>query len=156
MENYYEQHKKWLKTKRGRASTLLNAYNHKDERCGREKGDLTSKWIVEHIFSQPCTHCGESDWHKIGCNRLDNSKPHTMDNVEPCCKECNDKLAKIYFSKPVYQYTLDNQLVKIWPSANEAGRNGFTQSDICSCCNNNFKREGNNIYKGHKWYYKPL
>ena len=51
--------------------------------------DFDAKWIVDNIYSKTCTHCGESDWHKLGCNRLDNTKPHTKDNVEPCCQHCN-------------------------------------------------------------------
>lgn len=150
----YVKHKEWLNTKKGRASTLLNAYNHKDESCGRGKGDLTSEWIVENIFSKPCAHCGETNWRKIGCNRLDNSKPHTKDNIEPCCKECNDKLHSNDISKKVYQYTLDDMLVGIYSSANEAARqNNYSQGTICGCCN---KRYGRKTYKGYKWSFEPL
>lgn len=80
------------KTPKGRAVYLLNRYKSSDKEHNRGESDLTSQWIVENIFSKPCTHCGETDWRKIGCNRLDNSKPHTMDNVEPCCGKCNRKL----------------------------------------------------------------
>ena len=80
------------KTPKGRAVYLLNRYKSSDKEHNRGESDLTSQWIVENIFSKPCAHCGETDWRKIGCNRLDNSKPHTMDNVEPCCGECNRKL----------------------------------------------------------------
>lgn len=80
---------KYYSTQKGRATKLLYMYNQSDIRKNRGKGDLTPEWIVENIFSKPCVHCGETDWHKIGCNRLDNSKPHTMDNVEPCCGHCN-------------------------------------------------------------------
>lgn len=72
-----------------RASKLLFAYNQSDSQHNRGEGDLTAQWIIDNIFSKPCTHCGETDWKKIGCNRLDNTKPHTMDNVEPCCMKCN-------------------------------------------------------------------
>lgn len=78
-----------------RASKLLGAYNAADKRYGRGEGDLTGRWIVENIFSKPCAHCGKDGWNVIGCNRLDNSKPHIMDNVEPCCYECNVKLAAL-------------------------------------------------------------
>lgn len=61
--------------------------------------DFDAQWIVDNIFTQPCKHCGESDWHKIGCNRLDNSKGHTKDNVEPCCLSCNSKLASNEYNK---------------------------------------------------------
>ena len=54
---------------------------------------MTAEWIIKNIFSRPCAHCGETDWRKLGCNRLDNSKPHTMDNCEPCCLKCNNRLA---------------------------------------------------------------
>lgn len=96
-KQYYIEHKKeigeYKKSPMGRAINLLCAYNHGDQKYNRGEGDLTAKWIVENIFAKPCVHCGETDWHKIGCNRLDNSKPHTKDNVEPCCWECNNKLA---------------------------------------------------------------
>ncbi|MBP5421139.1 MAG: hypothetical protein J6Y78_01725 [Paludibacteraceae bacterium] len=58
--------------------------------------------------------------------------------------------------KKVYQYTLDNELVKEWESISEASRNGYSLSAISQCCNNKFHREGNNIYKGHKWSFEPL
>lgn len=72
-----------------RAKNLLCNYNRNDRNNGRGKGDLTWQWIIENIFTKPCAHCGKTGWDVIGCNRLDNSKPHTMDNVEPCCKKCN-------------------------------------------------------------------
>lgn len=89
-KEYKRQHRK---TPMGRASCLLGRYNQNDKKKNRGKGDLTAKWIVENIFTKPCAHCGKEGWEVIGCNRLDNSLPHTMDNVEPCCKECNCKLS---------------------------------------------------------------
>ena len=92
-ERCSETKSKYRKTPIGRACHLYWKYNQMDKKAGRGVGDLSPVWIVENIFTKPCVHCGETDWHKIGCNRLDNSKPHTMDNVEPCCYECNVKLA---------------------------------------------------------------
>lgn len=91
-ERYKEYIKQYRQTPFGRASHLLGTYNQADKKYNRGKGDLTAKWIVENIFSQPCHYnCGESDWKKMGCDRIDNSKPHTMDNVVPCCEKCNTK-----------------------------------------------------------------
>lgn len=96
---YYETHKEIINEKAKieyrenqlrRAYVLLHEYNRADELNNRGKGDLTEQWIVDNIFTKSCK-CGETDWRKLGCNRLDNSKPHTMDNVEPCCKNCNSK-----------------------------------------------------------------
>ncbi len=96
-ENYrktHKNHKKYTISKQSRASKLLYSYKKSDIQYGRGLGDLTAEWIVENIFSKPCTHCGETDWHKIGCNRLDNSKPHSINNVEPCCMKCNRSLKR--------------------------------------------------------------
>lgn len=85
-----EQHKQYNKTQMGRASYLLNDYRRMD----RERGfgdviDFDAKWIVDNIFTKPCIYCGETDWRKLGCDRIYNSKPHTKDNVVPCCLKCN-------------------------------------------------------------------
>lgn len=54
-------------------------------------------------------------------------------------------------SKQVYQYTLDGELVKIWPSTKECGRNGFRSGHISECCNGERK-----THNGFKWSYTPL
>ena len=146
----------YKKTPFGRASVLIQNYKRMD----RERGfvnsiDFDYKWIVENIFSKSCPYCGRSGWQIMGCNRIDNSKSHTKDNVEPCCEDCNKRLgSKItqgLQSKKIYQYTLDGELVKIWSSSNECGRNGFKQGHIVECCNGKRK-----THKGFKWSYKPL
>lgn len=150
-EKRLEQMKKYRQSPKGRATHLLYDYNREDRKYNRGKGDLTAEWIVDNIFSQPCVHCGESDWRKIGCNRLDNSKPHTIDNVEPCCRECNLRLSADDKAKQVYQYSLDGKLVRVWESAMEAGRNGFDQGAVSRCCLGNV-----NKYKNYKWSYERI
>lgn len=91
-DEYAEFFKDYRHTKQGRASMLLQRYKERDKQTGRGECTLTSKWIIENIFTGHCIYCGETDWHKLGCNRLDNSKPHTIDNVVCCCGECNVRL----------------------------------------------------------------
>jgi hypothetical protein len=50
-------------------------------------------------------------------------------------------------SKKVKQYTLDGKLVKIWPSAAEAGRNGYRQGCISNCCRGLYKKAHNHIWE---------
>ena len=126
-----------------RGHYLLNNYNRMDKNAGRPKGDLTIKWIVENIFSKPCAHCGKEGWQIIGCNRLDNSKPHTKNNVEPCCEECNHKLAGEYMqdkcSKKVAQIDpISGEIVHIWTSMREADRNGFKRASVHQSKDNPF------------------
>ena len=90
-EQRLEYNREKLKTPIGRATNLLNQYKLSDERHNRGDCTLTANWIVENIFSKPCHYCGETDWNSIGCDRINNSKPHTPDNVVPCCTECNRK-----------------------------------------------------------------
>ena len=163
-EIHREIARKRRRTPYGRAYHLLQMYNTADKKYGRGQGDLTPEWIMENIFTKPCIHCGKTGWKVIGCNRIDNTKPHSKDNVEPCCKECNTRLATIYNieqqSKKVYQYTLNGELVKIWDSVNEAGRSGFQSSCISLCCNGGRYKNGKwmNIkqHKGYKWSYEKL
>lgn len=54
--------------------------------------------------------------------------------------------------KKVYQYTLNNELVNIYPSAKYVENTlGFSNSAISGCCNKKRK-----TYKGYKWSHEPL
>ena len=53
--------------------------------------------------------------------------------------------------KKVYQYDKDYNLIKIWPSTKECGRNGFFSSHVCACCNGKQK-----THKGYIWSYEEL
>ena len=55
-------------------------------------------------------------------------------------------------SKAVVAFKKD-ELVMVFPSTNEAGRQGFDQSNVAACCRNCYMREGNNVYKGYEWRY---
>lgn len=80
-----------------RAKHQVRLYKYLDKRNGfNDVVDFDGEWMVKHIYTNSCPYCGETDWHKLGCNRLDNTKPHTKDNVEPCCKKCNSKLGRQY------------------------------------------------------------
>lgn len=136
----------------GRAAYLCKGYKREDKKYNRGKCTLTAEWIVDNIFSKPCAHCEKTGWQIIGCNRIDNSKPHTPDNVEPCCEECNKDLAGIEKRKMVYQYTIEGELVRIWPCIMEAEKElGFGHSHISDCCNG--KRKTAN---GYRWSYNLL
>lgn len=97
---YKEEHKEEVKdkvhfyqneTKNGRARHLIGAYSQSDKKHNRGECTITSDWIINNIFNNTCIYCGESDWHKLGCDRIDNSKPHTEDNCVCSCKDCNIK-----------------------------------------------------------------
>ena len=66
-------------------------------------------------------------------------------------------------SKQIYQYSLNNELIAVWPSAKEAARTlHFSQGNISNCCNGGFYSKQRNKwvnriqYNGYKWSYEPL
>lgn len=75
-------------TQEGRAYRLYKAYMEFDKKMGLDT-DITPEWIIENIFNHKCNWCGETDWRKMGCDRIDNTKGHTIDNVVPSCGKCN-------------------------------------------------------------------
>lgn len=93
-------------TQKGRAYDLWRTYKRFDEQHGYEN-NLTPEWIIENIFNHKCYWCGESDWRKMGCDRIDNTKGHTMDNVIPSCSNCNVNRGKKSFD----QYTLTKERI---------------------------------------------
>ena len=96
IKEYYKQYQK--DNPIGRANSLIASYREKDKKYNRGECTLTAKWVVEKIFSNSCHYCGESNWKRLGCDRIDNTKPHTQDNVVPCCFSCNCKRGKKDYS----------------------------------------------------------
>ena len=72
---------------RAKASKMISAYKNKDKKNGVSVCDIDIEWMVVNVLSKPCVYCG--DTHRVGADRIDNSKGHTKDNVVPCCYECN-------------------------------------------------------------------
>lgn len=87
----------------------------------------------------------------------ENQKNNNVDNLEWCTQAYNNaygsrtkRMAETQ-SKRVYQYTIDGELVKIWNSTNECGRNGYCQGWVAACCRGERK-----THKGYKWSYEPM
>lgn len=77
-----------LENIRTKASKMISSYKCKDKRLGfKEVCDIDTDWMIENILTKPCVYCGDNK--RVGCDRIDNSKGHTKDNVVPCCIECN-------------------------------------------------------------------
>lgn len=89
--DYYRQYSiQRRKTKQGRANQLRSRYIETDKKKGFPADQIIdTNWIIENIFNTPCIYCGESDWRKLGADRIDNTKGHTPDNVVCSCWNCN-------------------------------------------------------------------
>lgn len=69
-----------------KASKMCSSYKIKDKKR-RFNYDLNTDWIIENILFKNCVYCNDNEF--IGCDRVDNNKGHTKDNVVPCCISCN-------------------------------------------------------------------
>lgn len=103
-------------------------------------------------------------WGEKQINHLDeNHGNNSIDNLELISREDNlnygTRKERVAFAskhnkrphKPVYQYTLDDKLIKVWNSVSDAVKNGYQQQKISACC-----RGKNKTHKGFKWSYEPL
>jgi len=80
-----------------RAQSLKQIYTEIDQRKGFPVDkNIDTDWIIENIFNSSCIYCGESDYAKLGADRIDNSKPHTPDNCVCACRRCNSKRGNRY------------------------------------------------------------
>lgn len=115
-------------------------------------GDLP-QWIA--------TDDGE---HRMEVNHIDEDKTNNcLWNLELVTHKQNvnhgsnkNRISKaminnVLNSTPVYQYTPDLKLVKIYPSQAECKRYGYNQANISACCNGKIKS-----HKGFIWSFRPL
>lgn len=109
---------------------------------------LVANAFIQNPDNLPCVN------HKD-----ENKQNNHVDNLEWCDAKYNlnygtrnqrlgAKLTNGPLAKRVAQYSLTRKLIKIWPSLIEAGRQGFNQGHICSCCKG--KRKS---HKGYIWKY---
>ena len=81
----------------GRARNLACKYAQSDANYGFDTTfSVSAEWILENIFKSTCIYCGNSDWTHLGCDRIDNTKGHTPDNVVCCCGKCNVEKGRWY------------------------------------------------------------
>ena len=141
LNRFSKQHK----TKKG--YKLICMDNHT-----RQVHRVIAETFIPNPNNYPCIN------HK-DCNPCNNN----VDNLEWCTYQYNNtygnRLEKSSAkhrngknSKKVYQYDLNGNLIKIFPSASEAGRQGFNQGHVSSVCRGNTKLK---TYKGFIWSYSP-
>ena len=93
-KQWYEVNSEKLKqernTKFGRAVVLKRCYINFDKGKGFSIDQIIDEnWIIDNIFNASCVYCGDTDWMKLGADRIDNSKGHTPDNCVCACNLCN-------------------------------------------------------------------
>lgn len=89
--------KLWYSKKENRAKVLIKAYQKKDKKHNLET-TLTIEELI-NLWDNGCYWCGEKDFSKLGADRIDNNKGHTLENCVCSCAECNTKRNKKSFDE---------------------------------------------------------
>lgn len=164
--------------KEKRAKALYRRYNSIDREKFGVVGDLDYQWIISNIFNTKCEYCGESDWHKLGCDRIDNSKGHTKDNCVCACRRCNmlrgnkfsvedmkeigEVLKRIEHRNTVYKVAKkrgkkiakldkDRNVIKTYPAIVEVAADGYSRNCVNKAVR--YKYKGSNLYRNYYWEY---
>ena len=94
-------------------------------------------------------HIDENTINNSLCN-LELVSPKTNANWGTRNKRVADKTKNGKMSKIVYQYDLNNTLIKVWPSVREIKRKlGYNNGNISKCCRGIIK-----YAFGYIWKYK--
>lgn len=112
-EEIKDYQREYRKTKKYIAMSRARDYKRLDMEHGRGESTLTSEWILNNILNSKCHYCGETDYHKLGCDRIDNSKPHTEDNVVCCCRRCNTQRGRMKYQDYIEMLEKRKQSLKL-------------------------------------------
>lgn len=112
---------------------------------GRGKSQRIHRLVADAFLGE---RIDDMTVHHKDHNPLNN----TIENLELITKNEHDLMHSTEKKKEVYQYTLANELVKVWNSTSDAWREGgYDCSHISNCCYGIRK-----THKGYRWSYKPL
>lgn len=165
-----------------KARKMKDRYKHYDKNRFGVSNDLTKEWIAEHILDSRCEYCGEDNWDKLGCDRIDNSKPHTTDNCICACTRCNrlrgnkfsvedmkeigEVIKRIERRNTIYQIAkrkgkkvakVDRygNIVKVYPSITETKIDGYDRCCVGKAASSYVDSRGydRSVYKGYYWKF---
>lgn len=147
-EKQKQKTKEFKKTFEGRISQLSYNYKNYDMKRFGDVDTITKKQLLD-LIKNGCYWCGESDWHKLGADRIDNTKPHTLENCVCGCMDCNRKREHEELSRKILQCTIDGEFISEYSSIRDAERKtGVAASSISQCCNEKiYKSAGGYIWK---------
>lgn len=134
----------------------LYVYLHKN---GKRKMFLVHRLVAQafipNLFDEHQVNHKDENKHNNFCGTPEND--FNDGNLEWCSSSYNinygtriervvEKMTNGKQSKPILQLTKNGELVREWPSIQEAGRNGFEPGNVVNCCRGKLKS-----HKGYLW-----
>jgi len=159
-----ERNKRYGRSKNGVASTIYRSQKSSSKQRGHPMPTYSSKELKEWLYSQSKFHELYDTWKaggyisdlKPSCDRLDDYKPYTLDNLQIVTWRRNYKRVHRDMmngvnnktNKAVLQFTLDGELIAEYYSLRKAERcTGVGNGSISSVCKGNSKTAGGFIWK---------
>lgn len=157
------------KENRSKHGKIVRIYRNQVTRSKRRKHPLptySKQELIDWCISQSLYHklhkiwkeAGYNKWLSPSCDRIDDYKPYTLDNIQLMTWVENHKKATDDTkngllnkrSKGVFQYSMKGLLINEFYSMKEASRTTEVhQQNISKCCNGKRKSAG-----GFKWEFK--
>lgn len=138
----------YLKTSKYVNGKIIDVKIHRVIWMVANQCEIPKGYHIHHIDGNKFNN---SIYNLILIQHSEHSKLHSNDlkgENNPFSGKHHTKEFKDNRSKKVIQYTLNGELLKIWDSINECGRNGFSQGNIFACCRGKRK-----THKGYIWKY---
>ena len=110
---------------------------------------LISDYFIPNPQNKPCIdHINGNNQDNRICNLRWCTYEENNNNPVRIERNHNSQINNEKKSKKVGQYTLEGELMKIYPSVGECYRNGFNKGHVAACC-----RGEQNYHKGYIWKY---
>lgn len=153
---------KILKQLRDKDGYLMVALCKKNKRKTIRVHQLVGKYFVSNPENKPIFNHKKVVTKDFCDNRYINLEPATYSENTLYAYENGTKIKKNQwlgvkgknspFSKKVYQYDVNKNLIKSWDCINDVERElGYSHSSICAACRNKLK-----TYKGYIWKYNKI
>lgn len=107
-------------------------------------GDIPQNMVINHKDETP-SNC--AIWNLEVCTRAENNRYGTARQRQSATMR-GRYINRKDLSKQVERCDLQGNVLEVYPSTNEAGRQGFTQSAVQRCCQGKLK-----THKGFRWRY---
>ena len=120
----------------------LRLVTHKENMNNKITLETFSKWERTDEMKKNMSESGKGK-HSGEKNGMFN-RQHSVESKEKISKSKQ---------KPIIQVFHDGS-IKLWKSASECARNGYSQGCVSACCRNEYTKKRTNVYKNCKWYFE--